>query len=355
MPERRSRFPNQRHSRFPNRILVIQTAFLGDVVLTTPLFRELKRLFPTAELDCLVAPRGAEILEGLPELDRIIVHNKRQGSLKDLRRILRVIKRNDYDLVISPHRSPRSAIIVWWSGAPRRVGYEENALPFLYTDRVRRPMDRHEGARILALARPVGGTGGEIKPYLALTDEELLGAKELLGDRPTVAFAPGSAWPTKRWPAERYGELAASFTAEGYRAVLLGSPGDREVAGKASGASVGTAVNLAGRTTVRQMAAIIAGADLLVANDSAPVHMAAAFDVPTVALFGPTVPEMGFRPLSEWGLSLGAEGLECRPCSAHGGAECPVGHFACMLGMDVDSVWRASFGLLEEKMAAGLN
>ena len=339
----------------PDRILVIQTAFLGDVVLTTPLFRELKSLFPTAELDCLVAPRGAEILEGLPELSRIIVHNKRRRSLKDLKRILRVIKSNDYDLVISPHRSPRSAIIARWSGASGRVGYEENALPFLYTDRVRRPMDQHEAGRILALAGPVGGADGRIKPHLALTDEELLGAKELLGNRPTVAFAPGSAWPTKRWPAERFGELATSFTAEGYRVALLGSPGDRDVVGKAFDSSGATAVNLAGRTTVRQTAAIIAGADLLVANDSAPVHIAAAFDVPTVALFGPTVPEMGFRPLSEWGLSLGAEGLECRPCSAHGGAECPAGHFACMLGMDVDSVWRASFGLLEKKMAAGLN
>jgi heptosyltransferase-2 len=355
MVGRHSGFPDRRLGHLPNRILVIQTAFLGDVVLTTPLFRELKRLFPAAELDCLVAPRGAEILEGLPELDRILVHNKRRRSFKDLPRILSAIKRNDYDLVISPHRSPRSAVIAWWSGAAGRVGYEESALPFLYTDRVHRPIGQHEAGRILALAGPVGGTGRRIKPHLALADEELLGAKELLGDRPTAAFAPGSAWPTKRWPAERYGELAARFAAGGYRAVLLGGPGDREVAAKAFDAGGATAVNLAGRTTVRQMAAIIACADVLVANDSAPVHVAAAFDVPTVALFGPTVPEMGFRPLSEWGLSLGAEGLECRPCSAHGGPECPEGHFACMLGVDVDSVWRAALGLLEEKTAARLN
>lgn len=339
----------------PERILVIQTAFLGDVVLTTPLFRELKRLFPAAELDCLVAPRGADILEGLPELNRIIVHNKRRGSLKDVRRVLGVVRRNGYELVISPHRSPRSAIIAWWSGAPKRVGYEENALPFLYTDLIRRPMETHEAARISALSQPVGGVKGNIKPHLALTDAELAAAKNLLGDRPTAAFAPGSAWPTKRWPAERFGELTARFAAEGYRAVLLGSPGDREVAEQAFDACGATAVNLAGRTTVREMAAVIACADILVANDSAPVHVAAAFDIPTVALFGPTVPEMGFRPLSERGLSLGAEGLECRPCGLHGGAECPEGHFACLLGMDVDSVWRASFGLLKEKMVADLS
>jgi heptosyltransferase-2 len=338
----------------PDRILVIQTAFLGDTVLTTPLFRELKKIFPTAALDCLVAPRGAAILEGLPELGRILVHNKRRTSLNDLKRVLTEVRRNCYDLVISPHRSPRSAIIARWSGAPKRVGYEENALPFLYTDKIHRQMERHEAARIVALAKPVGGSNVSIKPHLALTGKELREAKGFLGNRPTVVLTPGSSWPTKRWPSERFGELAARFVGEGYRVVLLGSNADKDVAGKAFDASGWAAVNLVGRTTVRQMAAFIACADLLIANDSAPVHIAAAFDVPTVALFGPTVPEMGFRPLSEWGLSLGVEGLECRPCSTHGGTECPEDHFACMRGMDVESVYRSCFGLLEDKTTARL-
>jgi heptosyltransferase-2 len=335
-----------------DRILVIQTAFLGDVVLTTPLFRELKRLFPAADLDCLVSPRGADILKGLPELDGVLVHNKRRGSLKDIKRVLGDIRRRGYDLVISPHRSPRSAIIARWSGAPKRVGYEDNALAFFYTDRVRRRTESHEATRIIALAEPVGGSDGSIKPHLALTAEEARNAKESLGDRPTVAVAPGSPWATKRWPPERFGELAARFVGDGYRVIVLGANADKRVAGAVSDASGGIVVNLVGRTTVRQMAAFISCGELLVANDSAPVHIAAAFDVPTVALYGPTVPEMGFRPLSKWGLSLGAEGLECRPCSAHGGDKCPEGHFACMRGMDVESVYGACSGLLQEKATA---
>jgi heptosyltransferase-2 len=335
-----------------DRILVIQTAFLGDVVLTTALFRELKRLFPAANLDCLVAPRGADILKGLPELDGILVHDKRRVSLIDVKRVLGDVRRRGYGLVISPHRSPRSAVIARWSGAPKRVGYEDNALAFFYTDLVYRRAEIHEAARIIALAEPVGGSNGSIKPHLALTADEAWNAKESLGDRPTVAVAPGSPWATKRWPPERYGELAARFVGDGYRVIILGESADKKVAGAVSDASGGLAVNLAGRTTVRQMAAFIAGAELLVANDSAPVHIAAAFDVPTVALFGPTVPEMGFRPLSKWGLSLGAEGLDCRPCSAHGGDKCPEGHFACMRGMDVESVYGACSELLQKKAAA---
>jgi heptosyltransferase-2 len=332
----------------PDRILVIQTAFLGDVVLTTPLFRELKRLYPTAELDCLVAPRGAEILEGLPELDRILVHYKKRGRLRDLWRILRKVRNEGYDLVISPHRSPRSSLIARYSGALMRIGYEENGLSFFYTDRVHRPTERHEAGRILALAEPVGGVDGPIKPYLALTTEEIVEAKKFLGGRPTVAIAPGSAWVTKRWPPDRFGELAVRLNGRGYRVVLLGSNADRETACEVFAASGGKAVNLTGRTTVRQMAAFVGCAELLVSNDSAPVHIAAAFDVPVVALFGPTVPEMGFRPLSGRSVSLGADGLGCRPCSAHGGVKCPEGHFACMLGMDVDSVWRAVLRVFDE-------
>ncbi len=326
----------------PRRILVIQTAFLGDLLLTTPLFRALRDKFPEAYIAALAIPTTAAILENLPELDRVLVHDKKSGGVKELIRILKAVRREKFDTVISPHRSTRSTLIALYSGARIRVGYKENELSFFYNRRIVRPMQLHEAERILALLQPLGGSEENPRPHLAVSPDEQAYVRELMGEAPYALVSPGSAWVTKRWPSEHFGEVVSRLEERGYRVAIIGGPGDREAAEETAEKVSAAVPNLAGKTTLRQMAALIAEAGLLVCNDSAPVHVASAFDTPTIAIFGPTTPEMGFAPLGKRSLAVGLPGLDCRPCSEHGGDSCPEGHFACMQQLSPETVLEAA-------------
>jgi len=156
-----------------------------------------------------------------------------------------------------------------------------------------------------------------------------------------VALAPGSIWGSKRWPY--YAELASKLAAA---VVVVGGPDDAALGNEIVRAVEGgqgrsRAVNACGRLTLRQSAALIGRATLLVTNDSAPLHLATAMGTPVVSLFGPTVTEFGFGPLRSGDVALGVEGLECRPCSPHGPPACPLGHHRCMRELTVSAVLAA--------------
>ncbi len=323
------------------RVLVIQTAFLGDVVLTTPLFRALKSNRPAAFLAALVIPETAPALEGLPELDAIISYDKRRGGWREFRHVLREVRDRRFDVVISPHRSSRSAVIALLSGAPARIGYRESELPCLYTTRVRRPMGRHEAERVLALAAPLGITAADAQPALAVTEEERARARAAAGGKRYALVSPSSAWPTKRWTEAGFAAVGDWLAARGFAVVLTGGPGEEAVAAAVAARMKAPPVNLAGATTVRELLALVAEAAVVVANDSAPVHVAAALGVPTVAVFGATVPAQGFAPLGANAVVAEVIGLECRPCGDHGGVRCPEKHFNCMNDLTAAEVIRA--------------
>ncbi len=323
------------------RVLVIQTAFLGDVVLTTPLFRALKELWPASQLAALVIPETAPVLERLPYLDEILTHDKRAGGPGELGGIIRKVRARKFDVVVSPHRSARSAFIAWTSAAPRRVGYRESALPFLYTELVPRPLERHEAERILALAEAMGSRGADARPTLTLGEDERAAAREAAGGIPYAVISPSSVWPTKRWTAEGFAAVGDYLSGRGFGVVVTGAPGEEEDAAAVAAAMEAPAVNLAGETTPREAAALVAEAALLVANDSAPVHVASAFDTPTVAVFGATVPAQGFAPRASRSAVAEVADLPCRPCGAHGGHRCPEKHFRCMADLSPAEVVRA--------------
>ena len=315
------------------RVLVIQTAFLGDVVLTTPLFRAVKEHWPEGKLAALVIPQTAPILAGLPTVDEVIAHDKRRGGAGEFRRIVRKVRGENFDVVISPHRSVRSGTIAWLSGAGRRVGYRESACPFYYSERVRRPRERHETGRILALAEVLGIEGTNPRPDVALSAAERGAARESAGSKPFAVISPSSVWPTKRWRAEGFAAVGDHLRGRGYDVVITGGDGDRAVCAAVRAAMRSPALDFSGRTTPRELAALVAEAAVLVANDSAPVHLASAFDTPTVAVFGATVPAQGFGPLASRSAVVEVEALACRPCGEHGGRRCPEKHFRCMMDL----------------------
>jgi len=316
-------------------ILVIQTAFLGDVILTTSLLSALAARH--GPVDVVTTPIAAPLLETHPAVRQVIPYDKRRADRgwAGLRRLARRLRAERYGRAYLPHRSLRTAALALFARIPSRIGFP-GGWSFLYTEARPKPRTGHETDRLLALAdEPPGAYPPQLHP--TAVDEQAAAA---IIDGAFVALAPGSIWGSKRWPY--YGELAAELAAH-TTVVVVGGPDDvglgEEIVG-AVGRSGGRAVNACGRLTLRQSAALLKRAVLLVTNDSAPLHLASAVGTPIVALFGPTVTEFGFGPVRPGDVALGME-LQCRPCSSHGPPQCPLGHHRCMRDLTVEAVTRA--------------
>jgi heptosyltransferase-2 len=318
--------------------LVIQTAFLGDVVLTTPLLGVLAERH--GPVDVVTTPAAAPLLETHPAVRQVIPYDKR-GRDRGLTGILGLARRiagARYDIAYLPHRSLRSAALAFLARVPSRVGFDDG-WPLLYTETRRRPRTGHEIDRLLGL---VGAPAGAHPPTLHPLPEDERVVEQCLtnagiaGD--FVALAPGSIWGSKRWP---YYEELASQLAEHLAIVVVGGLEDaalgRSIAEAVRGTG-GRVLDACGRLTLLQSAALIGRARLLVTNDSAPLHLASALGTRVVALFGPTVPEFGFGPIGDGDLALGLTELTCRPCSDHGPPACPLGHHRCMRELRVATV-----------------
>ncbi len=324
----------------PGPVLVIQTAFLGDVVLTTPLLSRLAARFEP--VDVVTTPAAAELLETHPAVRRVIAYDKRGADrgIGGLRRLAERLADTRYAAAFLPHRSWRSAALALGAHIPERIGFDDSPAAVLYTERVPRPRRGHESTRMLALAD--GERPAALAPTvsLTLTDADRATADAWLKEHkitaPFVAVAPGSIWGTKRWPG--YAELVAQLKQP---VVVLGSAGDSALADQVAAAAPGRAHSAAGALSLRQSAAIIARAELLVTNDSAPLHLATGVGTPVVAIFGPTTPSQGFGPVGAGSRVIQEKGLWCRPCSPHGPATCPFGHHACMRDIGVERVLTA--------------
>jgi heptosyltransferase-2 len=312
--------------------LVIQTAFLGDVVLTTPLLTAIAAHH--GPVDVVTTPVAAPLLETHPAVRQVIPYDKRRADRgwAGLRTLARRLKTEKYGRAYLPHRSLRTAALAFLARIPARIGFS-GGWSFLYTEARPKPRTGHETDRLLALADEAPAV---YPPQLRPTPEDARAAAGLV-EGAFVALAPGSIWGSKRWPY--YGELAARLAAQ-LPVVVVGGPDDvglgEEIVG-AVGRAGGRAVNACGKLTLRQSAALIKRAALLVTNDSAPLHLASAVGTPIVALFGPTITEFGFGPVRAGDVALGLE-LQCRPCSSHGPLQCPLGHHRCMRDLTVEAV-----------------
>ncbi len=312
--------------------LVVQTSFIGDTVLTTPLLAQLARRGP---VDVVVTPQSAALLAGHPAVRALVVYDKRGADrgVRGLWRVARQLRAAQYETAFLAQGSWRSAALALLAGIGERVGFASSAGRLLYTKRVPYRDDLHHAARLLLLARPNGRepSTDELRPMLAPGAAEQAAVNALLGecrpdDRRMIALAPGSVWGTKRWPY--YPELAAML-AEEFRVVVIGSETDVDLARSIQQQHPG-AIDATGRLSLLESAELIRRCAALVTNDSAPLHLASAVNTPSLAIFGPTVPDFGFGPLATRADVAGVDALPCRPCDRHGPARCPLGHHRCM-------------------------
>ena len=334
------------------RVLIVQTAYLGDLVLATPLIRAAKTLWPEAEVDFLCIPQTAGLLEGHPLLTRLFVYDKRRAlrGLATFVPTVLALRQRHYDVALVPHPSLRSALLVALAGATERIGFDRNAGRWLYTRVVAYAREKHEVERNLGLLEPFGGVALPARPELFPSERDRSRVAKLLRDVDDrfVAVAPGSVWPTKRWLPEGFARVCHWLAdRHGFRCVLIGGAEDRSLAAQIVGLTNGAAVNLAGELTPLQSAEVVRRARLLVTNDTAPLHMASAVGTPVVAIFGPTVPEFGFGPYRVPS-RIAQVNLPCRPCAPHGGRRCPIGTFACMRKLSAERVYNLVVELLEQ-------
>jgi heptosyltransferase II len=337
-------------------LLVAQTSFLGDVVLTTPLLTVLRERLRPLRLAVLVRPEAVPLLDGHPDVDTVITDDKRGGErgLGGLARVAGRLRRERFDLVVSPHRSLRTAIVLAAARIPRRIGFAESRGAFLYHERLPRDRSLHDVQRNLALAGPFGGSTGEPRLHVAVQPAAAARAASLLpeGSGPLVGIAPGSVWATKRWTADGFAGVLRGLREQGARLVVLGAASERPIADEVVRLAGGGATVLAGRTDLATLVAVIDRLALLVANDSAPMHIACARDVPVVAVFCATTPALGYGPWGERSAVVEAD-LDCRPCARHGGPLCPRGTEDCMRLIRPDAVLAAARALLAMPRSAG--
>ena len=322
--------------------LIIQTSYLGDVILTTPLIAELARHGP---VDLLVTPGGADILANNPSISRTLVYDKRgsQRGLRGLREIALATRTASSDSVAyCAQGSFRTAVVALLAGYKQRVGFDTSAARWLYTRRARYRPGRHHAERLLrlALGDDVEVAHETLRPALYPGDGERRAVDALLASagyarEPLIALAPGSVWATKRWPY--YADLASRLSTAG-RLVVIGSRDDHGLARAIGDACDGSAIDATGALSLLGSAELLVRCALLVTNDSAPQHLASAMGTPTLTIFGPTVPAFGFGPLAPQSLVAEHPALACRPCHPHGPVTCPLGHWRCMRELAVESV-----------------
>jgi predicted lipopolysaccharide heptosyltransferase III len=330
-------------------VLIIKLRYIGDVLLATPTIRSIK----AARLDVrvtMMVNRGTEdVLSGNPDLDEIIVLDK--GSLTEQSRLIAGLRRRGFDTVIDLTDGDRSAFLSGVSGAPVRIGFndEHRWRGRWYTHVVQSvPGVRHRIDRDLEVLKPLGIQAGSKDPQLWLTPEEEKSADELLvqlgvqRSKSMMILQPGARYWFKAWPPDRYAELADRLTSQyGCQVLIGGSDQDVDLAQQIRQTAKSNPVIMAGRTTIKQFAAIAKKSALFVGSDSGAMHIAAAVGTPVVALFGPSNP-------SEWGprgeaIEVIYKGLDCRTCFH---PTCHRGEQNCMKLISVGEVETASKRLI---------
>lgn len=312
------------------KILIIQTAFLGDVILATPVISELKRLFPSSEIDLLVRKGNESLLANNPKINLVHTFDKKNGKLKAILSLIKTFRKNQYNLVINLHRFGSSGFIAGLSKGEKRYGFAKNPFSFLYTKKFSHEIGngKHEVERNLSLIKEFGAIE-KSRPELFPSADDFAIADQIAAGT-YFCFAPASVWFTKQLPVSKWIELIDYYTQFG-TIYLLGGKGDLDFCNEIihqTESKMG--INLAGQLNLLESAALMKNATRNFVNDSGPLHIASAMNAPVTSFFCSTIPDFGFGPLSDDSeIKQVKEKLDCRPCGLHGHKVCPKSNFEC--------------------------
>lgn len=353
------------------QILIFQTAFLGDLLLSIPLIKRIRKKFPDHSITLICRSGCGDIFRELSLVDQVREVNKSRKF--EYRYLIQELKKQSFDYIFSPHYSFRTNWIVMGLKANFKVGFENFWNKFFLTHKIKRNLKLPDALRQLQLMAPFDeevsqGLDGYLDkrmqiqtldlsqlnpsqnrvPVPSFADmclkselrkhpkyEDIL--KDYQNTQHAVFLAPGSVWNTKKWTEEGYRKVAQSYS----NIVLIGSPQERELCERI-GAGLKHVQNIAGHPSLFELFIILSKARLVICNDSGSMHMASVAGVPTVAIFGPTVLEIGYQPWQDRALVVENKNLDCRPCGKHGPQKCPLGHHNCMKSITADQVVSAA-------------
>ncbi|MBU4344888.1 MAG: lipopolysaccharide heptosyltransferase II [Proteobacteria bacterium] len=336
------------------RLLIRSTNWIGDAVMTTPAVRAIRKNFPDAQISILTKPWVAPVFESSPYIDNILIYDDsgKHKGLSGKLRLARELKQYSFDAAILLQNAFEAALIAFFAGIPCRIGYNTDARSFLLTHSVPCTLQikkMHQTGHYLGILQGVGlkadGLGLDLvvnKKYQKraaeiLEEYGISRADRLVGINPSATFGPA-----KQWFPERYAALSDKIhEVFGAHILLFGGPGDRELGRRISQMMQHPPVDLCGKTDLGEAIGLIKECDLFITNDSGLMHVAAALDIPLIAIFGSTNP-VTTRPFSEKSKVVRIP-IDCSPCLK---PECPKGHLKCMDQIDIDMVFEAVKELL---------
>jgi heptosyltransferase-2 len=328
------------------KIGIIQTAFIGDVVLSTALLESAHAQYPMAQIDIVVRKGNEALFTAHPFVNEVIIWDKQANKYSNWLKVLKQLRSKKYDLLINVQRYAATGLWTAFSKANITIGFDKNPFSFLFTHKVKHQAmqpDVHEIQKNHALLAVLDADIPLLKPalYPAATDFEKV---KNLQTVPYICIAPASVWFTKQFPIAQWANFLNGLQFDG-AVYIIGGPSDKPIGDAIIGALEAAAklknnvLNVAGQFHFLSSAALQKGAVINYVNDSAPMHFASAVNAPVVAIYCSTIPDFGYGPLSDASFIVQTEqSLPCKPCGIHGKKACPLGHFHCAMTIQMQQL-----------------
>lgn len=343
------------------QILFIQTAFLGDVLLTIPALKKLRQQHPTAEITYVCRTGLGSVLKKLELVEHFYEIHK--GHAESYRHVTQNLKSVVFDLLITPHESLRTSLFSWQIKARHKRGPASFFNRFVFDERIHKKSWLPEALRVLQFCHEEKWSALSPQIFYALAEDRLtfdvngasmgcLASIQKCADFQTLSQSfpkngkrlllfPGSVWETKKYPLRRYQDVVRSLIQQGFEIVLMGSKAEENLGLQLQTGFENQVVNLVGKTNLIESLCLMALSGCVLGNDSGSAHMASVAECPSVTVFGPTILEFGYRPWSNQSFIVQTtQKLTCRPCGKHGHKACPIGTHECMTSIPPQEVVR---------------
>lgn len=323
------------------KILVIHTAYIGDVILITPLLRAIKKMFPYCYLSVIVIPSTQVILSKNSYVDEILPFNKKRNKIRSFLNLLKKIRSRNFDIALLPHSSVTSALLAFLGGIKQRIGFDRWFARHFLTIRIPFREGVHRIEKNLDLLKPYTNEIFSLQTEIITSSLIQSRIDELVLKFPQkklIAVAPGSIWFTKRWLESYYKKLIQELNKAGFFVILIGSPKEEKICRRVKPKD--NYYIAAGKFNLLESAEIIKRCDLMICNDCGALHIANAVNTDVFAFFGPTTKDIGYFPFKRKDKIFEMQ-LSCRPCGSHGSKKCPLGHHDCMGKIKPEIVFKA--------------
>jgi heptosyltransferase-2 len=318
------------------KLLVIQTAFIGDAVLTLPFLQMLKEENKDFLIDVVTTSKTASLFEAVSTINKVYILDKadKHKSIFSLVKFGKELNNNNYSIIYSPHRSLRSALLTLFTNVRETYGFDNSEFPYVFKNLVEYKYDSHEIERLFAFL----DNGNEynfksVKAELNYSEEVKTNISDIFNKfdktKIKVVFAPGTEWFTKQYPVEHFIEVIKKCKAKEYECILIGSDKEKELCEEIIRNIPSNSINLCGKLSIIETIYLLKKIDLLITNDSAPTHFGMIADIPVLTIYCSTISKFGFYPYNERSKYLSYDELDCKPCGIHGHKSCPEKHFNC--------------------------